>query len=494
MSKTWIVAWREFKSTALTKAFILAAVLVPAMIIALGVLGPLLFNPQPPPLRGTIVFIESPDAPIINAAQIEFSNENILKRIRGMAQAREDKPSGLAEARSMMNDIEGGRNPRSMSAVTREFEIALTLDTSRQPSELEDVKAMLARGELVAIVTTLEPPPPPKKDSEPGADSATQPEAASASQPEQTVQPSTTNRTPATRVPTVYVPSSMNVKHTGLIEDLVQASTARARIEAAGLDVQTVRDLARAPDPNTVRISKEGLEKSEGKGTKVFKMMLPMGFMMLIWIGAFVSANYLLTTTIEEKSNKVMEVLLSAVSPMQLMGGKIIGQALVGMVMVGMYLAMAIAGLTAAAAADLIEWQDLIYFALFYIMAYFMIASIMAAIGSAVNELREAQSLMTPAMLLLMIPLMLWLPISDSPNGTLATVTSFIPPLIPFVMILRVTGGEPIAQWQIIASLVVGFGSMFGMIWMAAKIFRIGVLMYGKPPSPLELIKWLRYE
>ena len=480
MSKTWIVAWREFKSTALTKAFILAVIIVPVMIIGLGVLGPLLFNPQPPPLRGTIVVIDSPDAPIASAAEIEFSNENILKRIRGMSQAREEKPSGLAEAgSSMMTDAELMRNPRSMSAVTREFEIDLALDTSKTPADLEDAKAKLARGEIVAIVTTVEPKP------------ASQP----ATQSDQPASSPTTAPAPATAsTPTLYVPSNMNVKHTGLIEDLVQASTARAHIEAAGLDVQTVRDLARAPEPNTVRISKEGVEKSEGKGTKVFKMMLPMGFMMLLWIGSFVSANYLLTTTIEEKSNKVMEVLLSAVSPMQLMGGKIIGQALVGFVMVGMYLAMAMAGLAAAAAADLIDWQDLIYFVLYYVMAYFMIASIMAAIGSAVNELREAQSLMTPAMLLLMIPLMLWLPISDSPNGTLATVTSFIPPLIPFVMILRVTGGEPIAQWQIIASLVVGFGSMFAMIWMAAKIFRIGVLMYGKPPSPLELIKWLRYE
>ena len=480
MSKTWIVAWREFKSTALTKAFILAVIIVPVMIIGLGVLGPMLFNPQPPPLRGTIVVIDSSDAPIASAAEIEFSNENILKRIRGMSQAREEKPSGLAEAgSSMMTDPELMRNPRSMSAVTREFEIDLTIDTSKTPADLEDAKAKLARGEIVAIVTTVEPKPasqPATQADQPASSPATAPAPATAS------------------TPTLYVPSNMNVKHTGLIEDLVQASTARAHIEAAGLDVQTVRDLARAPEPNTVRISKEGVEKSEGKGTKVFKMMLPMGFMMLLWIGSFVSANYLLTTTIEEKSNKVMEVLLSAVSPMQLMGGKIIGQAHVGFVMVGMYLAMAMAGLAAAAAADLIDWQDLIYFVLYYVMAYFMIASIMAAIGSAVNELREAQSLMTPAMLLLMIPLMLWLPISDSPNGTLATVTSFIPPLIPFVMILRVTGGEPIAQWQIIASLVVGFGSMFAMIWMAAKIFRIGVLMYGKPPSPLELIKWLRYE
>jgi ABC-2 type transport system permease protein len=122
-----------------------------------------------------------------------------------------------------------------------------------------------------------------------------------------------------------------------------------------------------------------------------------------------------------------------------------------------------------------------------------MIASIMAAIGSAVNELREAQSLMTPAMLVLMIPLFLWLPISTSPNGLLATVTSFIPPLIPFVMILRVAGDEVIPMWQIVLSLLIGYPAMVAMVWMAARVFRVGVLMYGKPPSPVELIKWVRY-
>jgi ABC-2 type transport system permease protein len=468
-SKTLEVAWREFKSTALTRAFILAAVLVPVLIIALGVLGPMLFNPEPPPLKGTIAIVD-PDGQLAEAAAIEFAPEKIRERIHSTAAERGAAPSGMTESGSL--DPEMMRNPRSMSAATREFDIDLKLDDQHAPDELESLKGKLAAGDLVAIVTTVQPSAP---------------------------QPATVPAAPAT-IPaappitaTVYVPSNMNIKHTGLIEDLVQSSAARARIESAGYDVQTVRELARAPQPATVRISKEGQERAEGAGTKIFKMMVPMAFMMLLWIGTFVSANYLLTTTIEEKSNKVMEVLLSAVSPMQLMTGKIIGQAMVGLVMVGMYLIMGVIALIAMAAADLIEWQTLAFFGLYYVMAYFMISSIMAAIGSAVNELREAQSLMTPAMLILMIPLMLWLPISDSPNGTLATVTSFIPPLIPFVMILRIAGSEPIPTWQIIASLAIGYPAMIAMIWMAARIFRVGVLMYGKPPSPLELLKWVRY-
>lgn len=470
MSKTLAVAWREFKATALTPAFIIAAIAVPVLMIGLAVLGPILFNPKPPPLRGTIAIID-PSGALARAAKIEFDPERIRERIRATTRAREQAPSGMAEAASMSPE-DLARNPRSMSAVTREFDIDLALDDQHQLGELDQLKSQLAGGELVAIVSSVEAKSDDKSSTAPPHD-----------KPERS----------AVAVPRLFVPSDMNIKHSGLIEDLVQAATGRARIDATGLDVQTIRDLARAPEPTTIRISPEGQERTESKGAKIVKVMTPMAFMMLIWMGAFVSANYLLTTTIEEKSNKVMEVLLSAVSPLQLMTGKIIGQAMVGLVMVGMYLGLGVAALTGLAVADLIEWQDLVYFIVYYIMAYFMIASIMAAIGSAVSDLREAQSLLTPAMLLLMIPLFLWWPISDSPNSMLATVTSFIPPLTPFVMILRVTGGEPIPFWQIPASIVVGYASMFAMIWLAAKIFRIGVLMYGKPPSPMELMKWIRY-
>jgi ABC-type Na+ efflux pump permease subunit len=479
MRKTLEVAWREFKSTALTKAFILAAVLVPLLMIALGVLGPILFNPKPPPLKGTIAVINA-DGRLAKAAHIEFAPERIKQRISDNARELQEAPSGLAEAGSMDEQLSG--NPRSSSKVTRNFEIALALDDQHSAGELESLKKKVAEGELVAVITTDNPATAP-------------PSSAPVSAPETAPSPA-----PAASSPTVppinarlFVPVGMNIKHSGLIEDLLQSATARARIEAAGLDVGTVLDLARAPDPVTVRVSKGGQERTEGTGTKIFKMMVPAAFMMLLWIGAFVSSNYLLTTTIEEKSNKVMEVLLSAVSPMQLMSGKIIGQAAVGIVMVGMYLGMGLVALVAMAAADLIEWQTLVYFALYYVMAYFMIAAIMAAIGSAVNELREAQSLVTPAMLVLTIPLMLWLPISSSPNGMLATVTSFIPPLIPFVMVLRVSGDEPIPMWQVIASIVIGYAAMFIMVWMAARVFRVGVLMYGKPPSLIELFRWLRH-
>lgn len=220
-------------------------------------------------------------------------------------------------------------------------------------------------------------------------------------------------------------------------------------------------------------------------------MIVPGAFMMLLWITIFTSANYLLTTTIEEKSNKVMEVLLAATSPMELLAGKIFGYALVSTVMLVMYGGLGIAGLAAGTMLDIVPIEHLVYFLLCFVMAYFMVASMMAAVGSAVSDLREAQSLVGPVMMLLIIPLVLWAPIIENPNGLLATIMSFVPPASPFVLILRLTAAtEPIPLWQTLLALTWGFACAYGMVWIAARIFRVGVLMQGKPPTPRELLRW----
>jgi ABC-2 type transport system permease protein len=178
---------------------------------------------------------------------------------------------------------------------------------------------------------------------------------------------------------------------------------------------------------------------------------------------------------------------------MQLLGGKILGQAMVAAVMLLMYGGMIGVGLSALAMLDLIGWDLIAYLVLYFVMAYFMVSAMMVAVGSAVTNLQEAQALMTPVMLVMIVPMMLWMPVSDSPNGTIATVTSLIPPLVPFIMILRVsTATEPVATWQVVASLVIGYGGVFAMVWAAARIFRVGILMQGKPPTPRELLRWVR--
>jgi ABC-type Na+ efflux pump permease subunit len=223
-----------------------------------------------------------------------------------------------------------------------------------------------------------------------------------------------------------------------------------------------------------------------------------MLFMLLLWVSTFTSGQHLLMSTIEEKSNRVMEVLLSAVSPLQLMTGKILGHGAVGLLIALLYSTVAIGGFIVAARfessfARIVGPMDVLYLAVFFFMAYFMVASLMGAVGSAVSDIREANTLVTPVMLLMMVPWMLWMPISQSPNGGLATAFSFIPPAAPFAMILRLAAEEPVPGWQIPLTIVWGYLCVVAMVWMAARVFRVGVLMMGKPPSPLELIRWIRY-
>jgi ABC-2 type transport system permease protein len=186
-----------------------------------------------------------------------------------------------------------------------------------------------------------------------------------------------------------------------------------------------------------------------------------------------------------------MEVLLSAVSPSELLSGKILGQALVSLVMMVMYGGLAVSALAVMTMLDFLPLWLALLFVAYFVMAYFTIAAMMAAAGSAVNDLREVQTLAGPIMKIMVVPLMLWVPIVEHPNGMLATVTSFIPTLTPFIMVVRcAASSDPVPMWQIAASLVWGFAVTAGAFWLAARIFRVGVLMQGKPPTPRELLRW----
>jgi ABC-type Na+ efflux pump permease subunit len=204
------------------------------------------------------------------------------------------------------------------------------------------------------------------------------------------------------------------------------------------------------------------------------------------------SGQGLLTTMIEEKSSRVVEVLLSAVSPMQLMAGKLLGHMGISLLAMSLYIGLGLLGLASFSLFGLLDPSLIFYLFLFFVLSFFMIGSLMMAAGAAVNELREAQSLMMPMMLILMAPWFLWVPISRDPNSTLSVVASFIPPVNTFAMLLRMASTSPPPAWQVWLSVGVGVIGVIGAVWVAAKIFRIGLLMFGKPPDFRTLVRWVR--
>ncbi len=163
-----------------------------------------------------------------------------------------------------------------------------------------------------------------------------------------------------------------------------------------------------------------------------------------------------------------------------------------GLLVMALYGSLGVMALISFALLGLLDWMLIVYLMVFFLIAYFLFASIMAAIGSAVNEMREAQSLLTPVTLLIMVPYILWFPISRNPNSALSMTMSFLPPFNSFAMLLRITSTSPPPAWQIWLSVLIGAASSVVALWAAGKIFRIGLLMYGKPPNLATLFRWIR--
>ena len=134
----------------------------------------------------------------------------------------------------------------------------------------------------------------------------------------------------------------------------------------------------------------------------------------------------------------------------------------------------------------------ILYLIIFFVIGFFVMGSLMMAVGASVNEMSEAQSLMMPLMLVMILPMVLWPAISRSPNSLLAIAVSFLPPINSFGMLIRMASSQPPPLWQVWLSIAVGAASVFAALWIAAKIFKVGLLMYGKPPDLKTLIRWVR--
>lgn len=248
------------------------------------------------------------------------------------------------------------------------------------------------------------------------------------------------------------------------------------------------------------QIDSSGAE-SEVSDRDILRQWAPVAFVYLLWVSIFSIVQMLLTNTVEEKSNRIIEVLLSSVTPLQLMTGKILGIAATGLTIVLSWVFFFVIGLKFVPGwlgmndiPDLsILISDPIYlvsFVGYFLLGYMLYAAILVGIGSVCNSIKEAQNLFTPIMVLLFLPLAAMVPVGKDPNGTLATVLSFIPPFTPFVMMNRAAG--PPEAWEYLVTTILLVASIAIAFWAAAKIFRIGVLMTGKAPKPTEILRWIR--
>jgi len=248
-----------------------------------------------------------------------------------------------------------------------------------------------------------------------------------------------------------------------------------------------------------LQVDDTGEESEVGTEDKI-EQGAPIAFVYILWISVFTIVQMLLTNTVEEKSNRIIEVLLSSVSPLQLMMGKVFGIAMTGLTMILSWIAFSVLAFKVAPLVVDIQLPDLSFlfedpiyvgsFIVYFLFGYLFYAAILVGIGSVCNSLKEAQNLMQPVVVVLILPLLSMVPIGKDPNGTLAVVLSYVPVFTPFVMMNRAAG--PPELWEYVVTTILMLVSIYVALWAAAKIFRIGILMTGKPPKIRDMIQWIK--
>lgn len=285
-----------------------------------------------------------------------------------------------------------------------------------------------------------------------------------------------------------------------LLERSINAEYRRLTYLTRGVDPGVVKDVQRARVPFNAKNPKKAEGQEDVSVADVIRQYAPIAFVYLLWIAVFSVSQMLLNNTIEEKSNRIIEVLLSSVTSRELMQGKLLGIAAVGLTMTGAWILSLITVLNLYRSPEL-EFVDQILevlwssnllpaFGLYFLFGYLFYSGIFLAIGSICNTIKEAQNFMGPMMMIMFVPLVTMFFIPKDPNGTLATILSWIPLYTPFIMMNRAAADPPLLDQ--IGTLVLMVLSTLAVLWLCGKIFRIGILRTGQPPKLLELIRWIK--
>lgn len=225
---------------------------------------------------------------------------------------------------------------------------------------------------------------------------------------------------------------------------------------------------------------------------KVRTIAIPVGMMMILLFSVMSGAPQLLNSVIEEKMSRISEVLIGSVTPFELMMGKLIGSVAVSVLLATVYIAGGGAVASYMGYGDALRASDVGWLLLFLVMASFMFGSIFITIGAACSDLKDAQGMMTPAMLIMMLPWMTWFAILNAPDSPISLALSLFPTAAPFLMLLRIMLPPGPPAWQIVLAVVLTAITSTAAVYAAGKIFRTGLLMQGKAATFGEMWKWVR--
>ena len=328
---------------------------------------------------------------------------------------------------------------------------------------------------------------------------------------------------------TIYSEKQVNIELKNFIEQGLSSFVEKEKLFSHNIpNIQEIIDESQANvHVNTIKWSEDGSEEISSSEVAI---AIGMVFTMLIYMFIFVYGAQVMSSVVQEKTNRIVEVLICSVKPFELMMGKIISIALVGLTQFGIWLLLTI-GLVVVAgqflggsinpetmvnveqmgdaaaiqqASSELNFDNIMamimsvnpfelisYFIIYFIGGYLLYASIFAAIGSAVDNETDTQQFMLPVTIPIIFAIYAAIYGAQNPDGPLAFWCSMIPFTSPIVMMVRLPFGVP--MWEKLLSVAILIASFIGTTWMSAKIYRTGILMYGKKPSWKEMWKWLKY-
>ncbi len=283
------------------------------------------------------------------------------------------------------------------------------------------------------------------------------------------------------------------------LQNALQAIKSEYAVQDLGLTEDQLKQM-NAPvsfESRQISVSEDG---GSGKTERELEMayVLVYALLFLIFIGVMTSGQLIATEITAEKSSRVMELLISSVNPLKLMFGKIIGIGLVALIQIALFITVSLINISLPHNIQQlgINFNDIptsmiIYFFLFYVLGFFLYATLFAAIGSLVSRTEDLGQAVMPVTFLTIAGFYIALYGLSNPTSSFVIIMSFVPFFSPMIMFLRIGMSDP-DLWEIILSLIILVASVWGMGWIAAKIYRTGVLMYGKRPSFKELRKAMK--
>jgi ABC-2 type transport system permease protein len=446
LQRIGLIAARDYKAAITSRAFLVGLLVMPVMLLVFVVLVPRILNSRSPQIIGEVAVIDG-TGKVAGELSHALAPEEIARRRTMEAEQGPLKPVSPASPAA----ASGPPIPR-MTLV----QLPPDTDVATYKSWLIQRRDALPRHLALVVVQ------PDAVIRRPGAASFGSYD--------------------------LYMSSQLDEGTEATLRNTMRTALIATRLRADGLDPTAMASVQQVLQPESIVVGSSG-DRSASRG---IARVLPFACGLLLFIGVMTGGQLLLTSTVEEKSNRVIEVLLAAVSPLELMYGKLLGQLGLGMTMTVVYLVLSVYALAQYSLSGLLDPMLIVYVLAFFVVTYLVFGSLMLTIGAAVNQMAEAQALMPPVIILLAGGYSLSGFIGQAPNSTFSVAMSFIPPVNTFAMIARVSSSAPPPAWEVWTTLLISVVTAMLVVWFAAKVFKVALLMHGRPPSFATLIKWAR--